>query len=61
MAFRPMSDSLFLTAIIGLLVVGISTMYGRIPLSWGFTLILLAFIFIIASFVSITPQEKELN
>ncbi|MFT4313034.1 MAG: hypothetical protein ACMXYA_01375 [Candidatus Woesearchaeota archaeon] len=57
MKYRPMADSLILTALISLLVFGILTLNGTIPLSWGFTFILLSVIYIIASVVSLTPDE----
>ncbi len=58
MKYRPMSDSLVLTAMIVLIVAGFLTFFGRIPLSWGFTFILLSLLFILASFVSITPTDE---
>jgi len=58
----PVSGGFMLTALLGFLVVTVYTIYGRISLTWGFTLDLLFVIMLIASVVSITPTfPEELN
>lgn len=52
----PLSGGFMLTSLLGFLVVTIYTIYGRINLTWGFTLDLIFVIMLIASVVSITPS-----
>ncbi|MBI5003414.1 hypothetical protein HZC31_08590 [Candidatus Woesearchaeota archaeon] len=56
----PLSQSFFLTSILGLVVSAVLTVYGRISPTWGFTFCLVFVMMFIASFVSITPHGKDL-
>jgi len=58
----PLSGTFMITSILGFLIVTIYTTYGRINLTWGFTLDLIFVIMFIASVISITPTyPTELN
>ncbi|MFT4311617.1 MAG: hypothetical protein ACMXYF_00110 [Candidatus Woesearchaeota archaeon] len=59
MARRPLSDSFLLVAILGAIISGYYTVYGAISPPWGFTLVLMFIIFIIASIVSVTPTDEQ--
>ncbi|MBI2137122.1 hypothetical protein HYU12_01240 [Candidatus Woesearchaeota archaeon] len=54
--FVPLSGAFMLTSILGFLIVAIYTAYGRIDLTWGFTLGVVFVTMFIASVVSITPS-----
>lgn len=56
----PLSQSFFMTSILGLVISAVLTVYGRISLTWGFTFCLVFVMMFIASFVSITPHGKDL-
>ncbi len=52
----PLSGAFMLTSMLGFLVVTVYTIYGRMDLTWGFTLDLIFIIMFIASILSITPS-----
>lgn len=56
----PLSQSFFLTSILGLVISAVLTVYGRINPTWGFTFCLVFVMMFIASFISITPHGKDL-
>ena len=58
MKFRPMSNAPFLVSIVGLIVVGYLTLYETLSPRYGFALMLLAIIVLIASIVSLTPSDN---
>jgi len=51
----PLSGAFMITSILGFLLVTVYTIYGRINVTWGFTLGLIFLIMFISSVVSITP------
>jgi len=57
---RPLSGSFMTLGLIGLIVVSVYTVSGRIPLTWGFTFIVFFLVMLIASLVSLEPNKKEL-
>lgn len=54
----PLSQSFFLTSIIGFIIAAGLTVSGRIAPSWGFAFCLIFVMMFIASFVSITPRGE---
>lgn len=57
----PLKESFFATSIIGFMVSSLFTFSGRLPLSWGFAFCIVFVMMFIASFVSMTPNAKELD
>ena len=58
----PLPAGFTLTGLLGLIVVSIYTLYGRLDPTWGFTFILVFLCMFIASMLSITPSfPKELD
>ncbi len=58
----PLSGAFTLTGLLGLIVVSIYTLYGRLDATWGFAFILIFLSMFIASMISITPSfPKELD
>ena len=56
----PLSQSFFVTSILGLIIAAALTIFGRISPTWGFTFCLVFVMMFIASFVSITPHGRDL-
>ncbi len=61
-SIAPLSGGFTLTGLLGLIVVSIYTLYGRLDATWGFAFILIFLSMFIASMISITPSfPKELE
>ena len=56
-----LSQSMFLTSIIGFLISAMFTYAGRINLSLGFSACLVFIMMFIASVITMTPSGKELD
>src|SRR3989338_7435718 len=59
MRTTPLPGILMVVSILGLIIFGIYTFSGRISLTWGFTMILMSAIGLVASIISITPTARE--
>jgi predicted ABC-type exoprotein transport system permease subunit len=57
----PITESFFVTSIIGFLICVIYTYSGWINLSFGFAFSLVFLMMFIASLIAITPDDKELE
>jgi hypothetical protein len=55
--YVPLSNSFMLVSLIGGIIAGWYTLDGTIPLEWGFTMVFMAIIFVVASLVSVRPGE----
>jgi len=59
--YIPLSNGFTLVALIGCIVFGLYTIYGKLPVDWGFTLTFMCIVFLIASMLSIMPPKEELK
>lgn len=55
----PLSPTFMVVSIIGFIASAIYTYSGSLNLTWGFTFMLIFLIMLIASLVSVSPNEKE--
>lgn len=56
----PLSQSFFVTSILGVIIAAALTISGRISPTWGFAFCLVFVMMFIASFVSITPHGRDI-
>ena len=56
----PLSQSFFVTSILGFIISATLMIYGRINETWGFAFCMVFVMMFIASFVSITPRGKDI-
>jgi hypothetical protein len=54
----PLSQSFFVTSILGFIISATLMIYGTIDPTWGFTFCLVFVMMFIASFVTIHPKER---
>lgn len=57
----PLSNTFLLISLIGLMITIFLTMNGQLSSTWSFLLILMLILFVIASFVSATPDDDDLK
>lgn len=57
----PLSNGFMLTSLVGLMITIFLTLNGTFNETWAFLLNLMFILFIIASFVSATPDEDDVR
>lgn len=54
--FHPLSNGFMLVTMLASILFGWLTLFGTLPLNWGFTLTFMSILGVIASIVSVTPE-----
>jgi hypothetical protein len=55
----PLSNGFTLVSMLGTIIFGWYTIFGGLNPEWGFTLTFMFIVFLVASMVSVTPEDEK--